>query len=211
MCCFANNSPFSSSIRGETCNSFPAKSYSPDQYKVLASNSVPFNSFSHVMADHNSGDNVDLLWHNRLGHVPFVKMKSIIGLPVIFSSKQPYCCNICQMSRQQRLPFSHSTSQTKSIFELLHIDLWGPYHVSTYDNYKYFITLVDDYSRSTWTHLLSTKSNALQVLKNFIAMVENQFSTTVKGIRRDNGLKFTNNETHQFLLSKGIIHQKTCP
>ena len=72
----------------------------------------------------------------------------------------------------------------------------GPYHVSTYDNDKYFITLVDDYSRSTWTHLLSTKINALQVLKNIIAMVENQFSTTVKGIRTDNGLEFTNNETH---------------
>ena len=87
----------------------------------------------------------------------------------------------------------------------------GPYHVSTYDNYKYFITLVDDYSRSTWTHLLSTKSNALQVLKKFIVMIENQFNTTLKNIRTDNGLEFNNNETHQFLLSKGIVHQKTCP
>ena len=24
-------------------------------------------------------------------------------------------------------------------------------------------------------------------------------------------MEFTSNETHQFLLSKGIIHQKTCP
>ena len=219
-CCFPNNSLLSSSIKDETCNSFSANSCPPDQYKVFVSNSVPlkckpYSSSVDVLDDHNScsttGYNVDLLWHNRLGHVPFIKMKSITDLPVIFSPKQRFSWNICPMSRQQRLPFSHSISQTKSIFELLHIDLWGPYHVSTYDNYKYFITLVDDCNRSTWTHLLSTKSNDLQVLKNFITMVENQFNTTVKVIRTDNGLEFTSNETHQFLLSKWIIHQKTCP
>lgn len=115
------------------------------------------------------------------------------------------------MARQQRLPFNHSTSQTTSKFELIHVDLWGPYHVSTYDNYKYFLTLVDDYTRSTWTHLLSTKSNALQVLRSFINMLENQFNTTVKNIRSDNGLEFTSSEATQFFLDKGIIHQKSCP
>ena len=219
-CCFSNNKPLSSSIKNDTCNSFSASPCFPDQFKVLVSNFVPLKcklspNNMNVLDDHNScnvaGDNVDLLWHNRLGHVPFAKMKSITDLLAVFSPKQPFSCNICPMSRQQRLPFNHSNSQTKSIFELLHIDLWGPYHASIYDNYRYFITLVDDYSRSTWTQLLSTKSNALQVLKNFTVMVENQFNTTVKSIRTDNGLEFVNNETHQFLLSKGIIHQKTCP
>ena len=42
-------------------------------------------------------------------------------------------------------------------------------------------------------------------------MVENQFSTTVKTIRSDNGLEFTSNETTLFFQSKGIIHQKSCP
>ena len=42
-------------------------------------------------------------------------------------------------------------------------------------------------------------------------MVENQFSTTVKTIRLDNGLEFTSNETTLFFQSKGIIHQKSCP
>lgn len=55
----------------------------------------------------------------------------------------------------------------------------GPYHVSTHDNFKYFITLVDDFSMS-WTHLLSCKSNALHILKDFVNMVENQFQTTIQ-------------------------------
>ncbi|XP_019258158.1 PREDICTED: uncharacterized protein LOC109236429 [Nicotiana attenuata] len=70
--------------------------------------------------------------------------------------------------------------------------LWGPYHIPTYDGYKYFITLVDDYSRSTRTHLLTCKSNALHIIKAFVAMVENQLQTTIKTVRTDNDLEFVN-------------------
>uniref|UniRef100_A0A0V0GUF5 Putative ovule protein n=1 Tax=Solanum chacoense TaxID=4108 RepID=A0A0V0GUF5_SOLCH len=101
-------------------------------------------------------------------------MKGISTIPVQFSSKQPFLCSICPMARQERLPFKPSTTTTSHIFELLHVDMWGPYHTITYNNFKYFITIVDDFNRSTWTHLLSSKSNALQSLKTFIAMIENQ-------------------------------------
>ncbi|KAH0674692.1 hypothetical protein KY284_014877 [Solanum tuberosum] len=156
-------------------------------------------------------NNEDLLWHNRLGHVPFAKMRTKDSIPVNFKTKQPFLCPVCPMSRQTRLPFSKSTTQSTRLFELLHVDLWGPYHTPTHDNHKYFITMVDDYSRSTWTHLLSCKSNALQVIKAFISMVETQFDTSLKTIRSDNGLEFINNEATLYFQSKGIIHQKSCP
>ena len=50
-----------------------------------------------------------------------------------------------------------NTSFITKIFELLHIDIWGPYHTPTHDNYKCFLTVVDNFSRSTWTHLLRCK------------------------------------------------------
>lgn len=115
------------------------------------------------------------------------------------------------MSRQVRLSFSQRTTKSSKIFNLLHVDLWRTYHVSIHDNYKYFITMVDDYSRSTWTHLLSCKSNALQVIKAFLSMIENQFDTTLKIIRSDNGLKFINNEAAFYFQSKVIIYLKSCP
>ncbi|XP_019240977.1 PREDICTED: uncharacterized protein LOC109220963 [Nicotiana attenuata] len=154
---------------------------------------------------------IDLLWHNRLGHVPFVKMRGIESIPVHFSTKQPFICPICPMPRQNRLPFSERTIATTKIFEILHVDLGGPYHVPTHDKKRYFITLVDDYSRCTWTHLLSCKSNALQVVKAFSAMVKNQFNCSIKTTRTDNGLEFINSEIASFLQFEGIIHQKTCP
>jgi len=53
--------------------------------------------FSHTC----TGNNVNVVWHNRLGHVPFVKMKSISTIPITFSSKQPFMCSICPMARQK--------------------------------------------------------------------------------------------------------------
>nr|XP_009795207.1 PREDICTED: uncharacterized protein LOC104241936 [Nicotiana sylvestris] len=132
-----------------------------------------------------------------LGHIPFVKMKRITSIPANFSPKQPFTCTICPMARQERLPFPQKTS--------------GPYHISTHDKHKYFITIVDDYSRSTWTHLLSSKSNAIDILKNFMSLVENQFGINIKSIRSDNGLEFTSGEATKLFQSKGIIHQRTCP
>jgi len=209
------NSSVTKSCHANNCREFATNGHGPHIVHSPLVCTSTFNNNENIQFDNHSckfaKNNVDLLWHNRLGHVPFAKMRNISTLPTILSQKQPFICTICPMARQERLPFSQSTSQTKSIFELLHIDLWGPYHVSTYDNYKYFLTLVDDYSRSTWTHLLSTKSNALHVLKAFIHMVENQFKTTVKCIRSDNGLEFTSNEATQFFINKGIIHQKSCP
>ncbi|XP_015165125.1 uncharacterized protein [Solanum tuberosum] len=169
----------------------------------------PTKSFSLCTSHEN---NVDYLWHTRLGHVPFVKMRGIHTIPVKFSPKLPFLCNVCPMARQARMPFpSNSTPSSTKIFDLLHIDLLGPYHTPTYNKYKYFITIVNDYSRSTWTQLISSKSNTLQTIKAFTSLIENQFSTTIKTIRTDNGLEFVNKETTIFLQAKGIIHQRTCP
>ena len=52
-----------------------------------------------------SHGNVDHLWHVRLGHVPFGKMKAISTIPVSFAPKQPFTCIICPMERQARIPF----------------------------------------------------------------------------------------------------------
>nr|XP_016473755.1 PREDICTED: uncharacterized protein LOC107795603 [Nicotiana tabacum] len=164
------------------CVSFPIESNSCASVKEQTSFASPSSEFPSIFSHPWAENNVNVLWHNRLGHVPFVKMKKITSIPANFSAKQPFNCTICPMARQERLPFPQKTSTTNRIFELLHVDLWGPYHVPTHDRHKYFITIVDDYSRSTWTHLLSSKSNTIEILKNFMNLVENQFGVTIKSI-----------------------------
>ena len=70
------------------------------------------------------------------------------------------------------------------------MDIWGAYKCATLDGYKYFLIIVDDYSRATWVHLMSSKRNAFPLPQNFFAFLEKQFDVSVKIIRSDNGMEF---------------------
>lgn len=100
----------------------------------------------------NNVNKNDALWHHRLGHVPFVQMNHISSISNDLSAKMSFISPICPLARQPRLPFSDSSSHSTSLFQLIHVDTWGPYHIQTYSGVKYFLTIVDDYRRATWTH-----------------------------------------------------------
>ena len=93
---------------------------------------------------------------------------------------------------------------------MLHVDIWGGYKCKTYNGFQYFLTIVDDYSRATWVHLLSHKSNAFSMLQTFIVQIETQFRAIVKMIRSDNGLEFQDTTALDFYAKRGIIHQTSC-
>lgn len=114
------------------------------------------------------------------------------------------------MAKQTRLPFPIHKSHVDVAFSLIHIDLWGPYRVSTHSGHRFFLTIVDDYTRMTWVYLLRSKSDALICLKQFFVLVKNQFSTVIKTVRSDNGYEFFKNECTEFFNMSGIVHQSSC-
>jgi len=63
-------------------------------------------------------------------------------------------CDVCHFAKRKRLPFSFSTSKSNKCFDLIHVYLWGPYSIPSNHGHKYFLTIVDDYSRYIWTFLL---------------------------------------------------------
>lgn len=42
-------------------------------------------------------------------------------------------CDICPMAKKVRLPFQHSNIRAIACFDLVHINVWGPYKVPTYN------------------------------------------------------------------------------
>jgi len=86
---------------------------------------------------------------------------------------------------------------------LIHVDIWGPYSIPSIHGHKYFLTIVDDYSRHTWIFSLKQKSEVVKVLKNFVVFVPTQFETTIKIIRSDNETEFL---MTNFFVNKGIVH-----
>lgn len=64
--------------------------------------------------------------------------------------------------------------------------IWGPYKTKSNSGYSQFITIVYDFTRFTWVHLLKYKPEVPSILANFIQYVETQFNTKVICIRSDN-------------------------
>nr|GFC08786.1 zinc finger, CCHC-type [Tanacetum cinerariifolium] len=69
---------------------------------------------------------------------------------------------------------------------------------------RYFLFIVDDYSRRVWVYLLRFKHEAFKKFKEWKQLVENQTGRTVKKLRTDNGLEFCNREFKQLCIKSGI-------
>jgi hypothetical protein len=66
---------------------------------------------------------------------------------------------------------------TSKIFELLHIDLFGPTTYTSIGGDKYGFVIMDDFTRYTWVAFLVDKSDVFASFKTFINKVQNEFET----------------------------------
>jgi hypothetical protein len=71
-----------------------------------------------------------------------------------------------------QLPFPISNKHVVFPFELVHADLWGPAPVVSTNAFRYYLVLVDDFTKFTWVYLLKHKSDTLTFFSQFRAMVE---------------------------------------
>jgi len=83
-----------------------------------------------------------------------------------------FVCEVCPKAKQHRLPFPIKNSTTAYSFELIDVDTWGPYNTKTHSGHRYFLTIVDDYIRVTWIHLMVTKDEGATLLKAFVIMAK---------------------------------------
>ena len=128
------------------------------------------------------------LWHSRLGLIPLTKLTKLSDFFNLRIVKGDICVT-CPMANFTKLPYSTSLLRAPSIFDLIHLDIWGPYKVSCRKNRRFFFTIVDDHSRMTWFHLLKQKSDTFSVIEIFVNMAKTQFDKKIKTIRTDNALE----------------------
>lgn len=126
-------------------------------------------------------------------------------LDVISQNQTHY--TTCSLAKQKRLQLQSSMTSTNVVFDLIHTNIWGPYSQASLNGHHYFLTIVDDHSRTTWVYLIKFKSEAKSILQSFILMIHTQFESKIKQIKSDNGLEF---HMPEFYKSHGIIHQKSC-
>ncbi|CAA7046908.1 unnamed protein product [Microthlaspi erraticum] len=150
-----------------------------------------------------------LLWHQRLGHPFPAKLQHLSGILHLHkaaSSVSPHC-SICPLAKQKRLSFPSNSRLSKAPFDLVHLDVWGPFSVESIEGYKYFLTIVDDCSRVTWIYMMRNKSEVSTIFPSFVKYIQTQYGVTIKMIRSDNAPELA---FPKLILELGIVHQYSC-
>ncbi|CAI7749054.1 unnamed protein product [Closterium sp. NIES-53] len=107
-----------------------------------------------------------LLWHQRLGHPSLPHLRGmasrtlVSGLPRSLPPLPPGpapTCVPCVEGRQRAAPHSSSFLPTEAPLQTLHMDVWGPARVRGQGHERYFLLVVDNYSRYTTVFPLRSK------------------------------------------------------
>ncbi|RVW35199.1 Retrovirus-related Pol polyprotein from transposon RE2 [Vitis vinifera] len=156
----------------------------------------------------NNVSDLSMVWHRRLGH-PNTQILSHVLNSDLPGNKDRYSlsleCDSCKLGKSKTLPFPLHASRASHCFDLIHSDFWGPSPISSYEKFKYYVTFIDDHSRFTWVYFLRSKSEVFRTFTEFLAYVDNQFSTSIKTLCTDSGGEYLSTEFQAFLASKGII------
>ncbi|KAL2239854.1 UNVERIFIED_CONTAM: Retrovirus-related Pol polyprotein from transposon TNT 1-94 [Sesamum indicum] len=104
-----------------------------------------------------------VLWNKRFGHISqkgleFLNKEGILSDNI---DKLPFCDD-CVMGKQHRVHFpatpSPNPSLSSCILDYVHVDVWGPSKEPTHGENRYFLSIVDNFSRKVFVFLLKHKS-----------------------------------------------------
>jgi transposase InsO family protein len=158
------------------------------------------------------------VWHQRLGHLGKGNMLRLLSEDLVngidLTPKDlevlDEVCDPCRKGRMVRSPFPSSSTKVEGTLDLIHMDLCGPMEESRGGS-KYFATFKDDYSGMSWIKLTRTKEKLAEVIKQQLALLENQTGLKVKAVLTDRGREYVNTELDTYLANKGILHNATMP
>ncbi|CAI7767353.1 unnamed protein product [Closterium sp. NIES-54] len=166
----------------------------------------------------------NLLWHHRLGHPSLPRLRGmhshllVSSLPRSLPPLPPspaLPCLPCVEGRQRAAPHSSSFPLTTAPLQTLHMDMWGPARVSGQSCKRYFLLVVDDYTRYTTVFPLRSKGKVVDVLIPWISTVRLQLrerfgqDLPVLRLHSDRGGEFSSNLLREFFRGEGILQSFT--
>ncbi|KAL1535775.1 Retrovirus-related Pol polyprotein from transposon TNT 1-94 [Salvia divinorum] len=177
------------------------------------------NSLYYLMAETltgsvNSAQSSSLdFWHARLGHVGEKGIRQLEkqGAIEVRDSEGLKKCESCILGKAKKLSFPSGRHTSTGPFMYAHSDLWGPSQVESLSGGKYFMSIIDDYSRKVWVYILKDKSQAFIRFQEWHNRYENERGSVLKCLRIDNGMEFLSGEFEEFCKLKGIKRHRTAP
>lgn len=148
------------------------------------------------------------LWHRRMGHLNIGdvrRLASMVDGIGQLKNDMNGVCEPCQLGKQARKPFhSQSGPRSSRMLELIHTDVCGPITPPTYDNKRYLIIFLDDFTHFMVVCLVEKKSEMLYHFVTFKKMVFSQFEKRISKLRCDNGGEYISKDSKQMCRDSGF-------
>ncbi|CAI7872763.1 unnamed protein product [Closterium sp. NIES-54] len=138
------------------------------------------------------------------------------SLPPLPPGPAPTCVP-CVEGRQRAAPHSSEFPPTEAALQTLHMDVWGPARVRGQGHERYFLLVVDDYSRYTTVFPLRRKDEVTEVLIDWIRVdrlqLRDRFGSDFPVLRlhSDRGGEFSSDLLRAFCRAEGICQTFTLP
>lgn len=103
------------------------------------------------------------MWHARLGHPNRQKLQqmsagNLYREAFIHDFSQLPFCEVCVRAKHTKAPYPKDGSlRAEGILQLVHVDLCEPVSVTSLGGGRYFLTIVDDFSRYVWVYILKRR------------------------------------------------------
>ncbi|CAI7772642.1 unnamed protein product, partial [Closterium sp. NIES-54] len=167
-----------------------------------------------------------LLWHHRLGHPSLPRLRGmasrvlVSGLPRSLPPLPPGpapTCVPCVEGQQRAAPHSSKFPPTEAPLQTLHMDVWGPARVRGQGHERYFLLVVDDYSRYTTVFPLRSKGEVTEVLIDWIRVARLQLRERfisdfpVLRLHSNRGGEFSSDLLRAFCRAEGIRQTFSLP
>lgn len=182
--------------------------------KGLRKNSLYYLIAETITGSTDVGVKSDLdLWHRRLCHVGEVGLNHLIKQGILkgLTISELKKCEPCIMGKSKKIPYKTGKHTSQAPLDYAHAYLWGPSRTESLSGGRYFLAIIDDYSRKYWVYILKTKSKALSRFKEWCKEVELEKGLSLKTLRTDNGLEFLSEEFNKFCRDKGMRRHRSVP
>ena len=131
-------------------------------------------------------------------------------------------CEACTLVKMKKLPFElQERPHTTCPLEMVHMDVGGPITTRSREGHRFWIVIVDNFTRFPWVYFMKHKSEALQIYNQWKEDVQAVFQSEVgqedfsksyvKWVHGNGGTEYVNKAFWDQLQTDGTLHEISVP